>query len=90
MSKFTPGPWNRYGIIGKSDGLNKVRSSAGTDRVGRDVFVDIPATGHDARLIAAAPEMYALLKGVAYPYLSGTTQDLLKVEAIKLLERIDG
>ena len=44
----------------------------------------------DARLIAAAPEMYELLKGIAYPHLSGTTQDLLKVEAIKLLERIDG
>jgi hypothetical protein len=44
----------------------------------------------DARLIAAAPEAYELLKGIAYPFLSGITRDLLIVEVIKLLDRIDG
>jgi hypothetical protein len=57
-SDITPAPWERYGYIGRSK-LTKVRACIGKDRVGREQYVDVPATEADARLIAAAPELLA-------------------------------
>jgi hypothetical protein len=56
---FTPGPWERYGFIGRNTGLNRVRAASHVDRVERKVYVDVPANADDARLIAAAPDLYA-------------------------------
>jgi hypothetical protein len=46
-------PWERYGVIGRS-GLDKVRAVAGTDRVGRTQYKEVPSGEHDARYIVAA------------------------------------
>jgi hypothetical protein len=46
-------PWERYGVIGRS-GLDKVRAAAGTDRVGRTHYKDVPSSEHDAAYIVAA------------------------------------
>lgn len=49
----TAGPWERFGYIGEG-GLSRVRVSVGTDRVGREVFANIPATSADADFIGHA------------------------------------
>lgn len=42
--------WERYGFIG-SGGLDKVRCPTGCDRVGRQLYTEIPASGDDAKFI---------------------------------------
>lgn len=42
--------WERYGNIG-SGGLAKVRCPSGCDRVGRQIYTEIPSSGDDAKLI---------------------------------------
>lgn len=92
-ASITKGPWERYGYIGQS-GLMRVRACTGTDRVGRQTFVDIPATPADATLIAAAPELAEALRNlhrlaqVNSHYLYEQASRAAFVRAAELLKRV--
>lgn len=91
MSQFTKGKWEYAEHIRKGVTINGMNylifiGSPNPEDDGEDIaFVHREA---DARLIAAAPEMYSLLKQVAY----GTCDDCMPmlVSARKLLAHIDG
>ena len=61
MSKHTPGPWTWEGITQTATGRGYYAIS--TD--GREVAAVGRCTPHDARLIAAAPELLAALEELA-------------------------
>jgi hypothetical protein len=92
-SRFSPGPWHwtdddRDGIhplLRDADG-NVIASGCETEIGGCDF--DVPRAGidaGDARLIAAAPEMLALLRRYAVAW-----DEELQAECEALLKRIDG
>lgn len=60
-NKFTPGPWQVIDYAGRADYNKAVANSEG---VVLAEIVDFCNDKENANLIAAAPEMYELLKGV--------------------------
>ena len=99
MSNFTPGPWKVCGsgeFIIAAKGNAKIMTAVASVS---GIKVNPERTKADARLIAAAPEMYEALKEVA-PYVSicdyemegadgGKAEELFNV-INALLGRIDG
>lgn len=64
MSKHTPGPWQRSNnsIVSRKASCVVVRLPAQTDRVGDEPPEQIERWDADARLIAAAPELFEALE----------------------------
>lgn len=50
----TEGPWERYGLIGHGNGLNRVRAEIARDRVNRAVYAEIPQNDKDSMFVAHA------------------------------------
>lgn len=96
MSKFTPGPWSiDIGDHGASFG-GYWQINAEMDAVVCNQYCMAGASNPEvslanARLIAAAPEMYALLWLIAYPgvYEGRPTDDEIRERAKALKSRID-
>ncbi len=92
MSNFTTGEWEyvqAFGVVYSKDTSAIIASvcDAGTE----SSFSCTPEGQANARLIAAAPEMYRLLQNFAYPEEPITTRTLnLSNRAWELLRRIDG
>jgi len=67
-TKFTPGPWERYGVDGSVD-IDIVTNPGSTDATS---VCRVHWNGYDhdanANLIAAAPDLYAALKGLLDAY----------------------
>lgn len=57
--KWTPGPWHR---VIKMEGFTAVGADALIARVFSPTFRDLPTEGANARLVAAAPDMYDALE----------------------------
>lgn len=55
MSKFSPGPWKAHTFVDRFGELTSIVSKNGHDIGAARVIAD-------ARLIAAAPEMYAMIR----------------------------
>lgn len=53
-AEATPEPWERFGLIGHTGGLCKVRGVVDVDRVGRKVFAYIPLDANDAKFLVHA------------------------------------
>lgn len=88
MSKFTPGPW-----FVQVSGGDKETISAEKPGLLVDVYgLTYEMRGANARLIAAAPEMYALLQRYLQSAATPHKVDLAEVDqaARALLARIEG
>ncbi len=95
MSKFTPGKWSvgiheKYGqYIYADDGEAIIAVIRSCGYTGHSEEKEA-ARQANAQLIAAAPEMYELLKALAYPNGSdSTTKAAVRLRARKLLVSID-
>ena len=80
MSKFTPGEWEVDVIYGDHYVV------FGDDHTVADCF----GSEGNARLIAAAPEMYELLNALVHREYDNTVTTVLISKAQELLARIDG
>ena len=81
MSKFTAGKWKVDEIYGDhyvvfAEGLHTVADCFGDEA--------------NARLVAAAPELYRLLNALVHREYDNTVTAVFSLEAEKLLARIDG
>ena len=86
MSKFTPGKWHCDELPRNIDGTILVITP-------EDIIAYVVGCKNDeanARLIAAAPEMYELLQTLAHREYDNTVTAIISLEAEKLLARIDG
>ena len=87
MTQHTPGPWH---VVQAANGRVSVYPLGGKERV-LDVYCPLDRSegtlGGNARLIAAAPEMYELVKALAT--VTGSTVGLFD-KARALLARVEG
>lgn len=93
MSKHTPGPWiacdnNGYSIWRVTSPEYRAESAS---RTIAEVVGDSAETEANARLIAAAPEMYEALRHLAHnARASGAEMGLALVVAYDVLNKIEG
>ena len=87
MSEFTKGKWEVQDWTEKLDGEFLPEYAV---CVGDEWIADCADNEANARLIAAAPEMYELLKVLVQREYDNTVTAILALEAEKLLARIDG
>ena len=87
MSKFTPGKWIYYPPSENDirEGLEDCTILSTQGRIGH--FIGTISTEADARLIAAAPEMYEIL--CEFLCICGYNEETLE-DAEELIARIDG
>ena len=87
MSEFTPGRWWIAPPIFDGDAI----FAPPQEKCRRNEVVAIGILNRaDARLIAAAPEMYRLLNALVHREYDNTVTAVFTLEAEKLLARIDG
>ena len=92
MSKFTPGKWIYYPPSENDirEGLEDCTILSTQGRIGH--FIGTISTEADARLIAAAPELYEMLREELIPIsdYGGILSFSREAKVHKLLARIDG
>ena len=85
MSKFTAGKWTPY-----YDGRVEIRVNDRIEHYYLDLIgADEERLSANARLIAAAPEMYKLLNALVHREYDNTVTTVLMSKAQELLARID-
>lgn len=87
MPKFTEGKWQELSPLFLSSTVFVPSKDKG--KPPKVVAMDI-SNPYDARLIAAAPEMYELLNALVHREYDNTLTTILTSKAEKLLARIDG
>ncbi len=86
--KHTPGPWKVIDHDEEYISVTDEEQQFGICRIDENASESRSSMKANARLIAAAPEMYELLKKFAYGPASEITRVMLEAEDI--LKRVDG